>query len=264
MFLNDADKYKTTFNIDKVNHPDTEIVKFAGKDIQLGEVRKLYESFEEKKYNMLSFYDDMFQYTSLGLIDLIFEIHKINSPIPIKSFINRRNVYGKYFVYELMKRFKINKEEIDTIEKKYYEEVLRRSPISANAEGYFKMRDICQAQLMIFKYPFSLEKRMARTVQEAFGKNEYISFEIDYCKNLTEEEYIKASGKSRSKYFDIVICQDAASVIEYIDAHKIYDTHILTPLEHCGLSNEMKYAMEAYTNGVGPNNCRLHYVNEKI
>jgi hypothetical protein len=264
MLPEDEDRYKTVYNIDKENHPDDEIVTFSGKEFPLGEVRKLYEAFDEKKYSLLSFWDDMFQYTSLGLIDLLFELHNINSPIPIRSFFGRKKIYGKHFVYELMKRFKIQKEEIDTIEKKYYEEILKRSPISPNAEGYFKLREICSRHLMVFKYNFSIIKTVARTVQESFGKNEYISFETDFLGTRTEEEYLKLLPSRYPRFFDISICQDAASIIEYMDKYHISDTHILTPLEHCGLSNEIKYTIEAYTDGVGPNNCRLHYIKEKL
>jgi hypothetical protein len=262
MAVYDEDLYKTTYNIDKVNHPDSEIVKISGKSVPLGEVRKLYETFEEAKYNLFSFYDDMFQYTSLGLIDLLFEIHNINSPIPIKLFFNRRTIYGKHFVYNFMERYDIDKEEVNSVEEKYYEEILKRSPISPNAEGYFKIRNICQGQLMVFKYPFSVVKKVTRIIQEAFGRSEYISFEVDYRRNKTEEEYLKTLLDSKSSYVDIVICQDAASVIEYIDAHNIMNAHILTPFDHCGLSQELKYVMEFHTNGVGPNNCRVYYVKE--
>jgi hypothetical protein len=238
-------------------------VRFCGKDLPLGNIRKLYENFDEKKYSMISFYDDMFQYTSLGLIDLLFDSYKINSPIPVKSFFNRRNIYGKYFIYEVMKRFKISEEEVDKAEEKYYEEVLRRSPMSHNAESFFKIRNICMSQLMVFKYPFKYMTTLVRNIQESFGQNEYISLEIDYCKNKTEEEYLAALPESKRSYFDIVICQDAASVIEYMDKYHIIDTHILTPFEHCGISPEAKYTFEAYTEGVGPNNCRLYYIKEE-
>jgi hypothetical protein len=264
MLAEDEEKYKTVYNIDKENHPDDEIVRFSGKEFRLGDVRKFYEVFDERKYSLLSFWDDMFQYTSLGLLDLLLELHKINSPIPIRSFLTRKAIYGKQFVYNVMKRFKIDKEEIDAVEKKYYEEILKRSPISANSEGYFKLREICDRQLMVFKYDFSIIKTVSRIVQESFGRNEYISFETDFMGKRTEEEYLKFFSSRYPKFFDIVICQDAAAIIEYIDKCHILDTHILTPFEHCGLSNEVKYTIEAYTDGVGPNNCRLHYIKEKL
>jgi hypothetical protein len=260
----DRNKFKTIFNIDSVNHPDSEIINFCGKDMTLGEVRKLHESFDEKSYNMISFYDDMFQYSSLGLLDLIFDLRHINSPIPYKQFFNRRVVYGKEFVYNIVKRFNITKEEVDEIEEKYYEEILRRSPLSHNAKSYFKMREICQNQLLIMAYPFSIQNKFIRFIQETYGKDEYISLEIDYRKNKTEEEYLSSIPKSFYPYFDITICQDAASLMEFMIKHDIHDTHILTPFEHCGLSDEAKFTFEAYLEGVGPNNSILHYIKEEL
>jgi hypothetical protein len=258
------EKYKTTFNIDKVNHPDTEVIKFCGKEMPLGEVRKLYEGFEESRYNMMSFYDDMFQYTSLGLLDLAFDIYHINSPIPYKQFFKRREIYGKHFVYKTLERFHISKEEIDGIEREYYEEILLRSPISHNAKSYFKIRDICREHLLIMAYPFKISSRFVRFIQETFGKDEFISLEIDYRNNKTEEEYLKTLPKSRYNCFDIVICQDAASLIEFVVDKDITNSQILTPFDHCGLSPEAKFTFEAYLEGTGPNNCKLNYVKEEV
>jgi hypothetical protein len=260
----DKSLYETEYMIDKDAHPDSQMIKFCGKEIPLGEIRKIYEKFEEKKYNMASFYDDMFQYTSLGLLDVIFDIKNINSPIPFKSFFKRKATYGKQFVYEAVKRFNIEKEEVDEIEKKYYEEIIRRSPISHNAESFFKIREICDKQLLIIKYPLSIERKMIRHIQEAFGKDEYISLDIDYIGNKSEEEYLKELSEAKTIYFDIAICQDAASLIEFIVSRKINNTQILTPLEHNGLSAEAKFTFEAYLEGTGPNNCKLNYIKEEI
>ncbi|MDR1502260.1 MAG: hypothetical protein LBT43_07385 [Prevotella sp.] len=260
----DISKYKTEINIDKINHPDTEIIDYHGNMMQLGDIRKLYEQFEEKRYNMISFYDDIFQYTSLGLLDLIFDLHNINSPIPFKSFFKRHCIYGKQFIYDIVKRFNITKEQVDDIEKNNYEEILRRSPVSHNANSYFKIREICSNQLLVMKYPFSIANTFIRFIQETYGKDEFISLELDYLGNKTEEEYLKTFPKSKISYFDIVICQDAASIIEFMVEKNIKGTEILTPFDHCGISNEAKLAFETYLGGTGPNGCKIHYVNEEV
>jgi hypothetical protein len=256
--------YKTEYHIDKENHPDNEIINFCGKQLKLGDIRKLYETFEEQKYNMISFWDDMFQYTSLGLLDIIFDIYHINSPIPSKSFFNRNVVYGREFVYNTVKHFNISTEEVNEIEKKYYEEVLMRSPVSDNAIGFLKLRNICKSHLLVLKYPLDNIDTITRNLQETFGKDEYISLEVDYRQDKTEQEYLKTLSKSRESYFDIVICQDAAAIIEYLVEHGIKGSQILTPLNHNGLSLEAQYTFEELLEGVGPNSCRLHYIKEKI
>jgi hypothetical protein len=101
-----------------------------------------------------------------------------------------------------------------------------------------------------------------RQTQEKFGANEFISLENDFCKNKTEQEYLSSLSEMRYSYFDIAICQDAASMIEFIVDHHICDTQILTSFNHCGLSKEAQLAYLVYTKGVGPNNCQLHYIKE--
>jgi hypothetical protein len=259
----DRERFKTNYKIDNNGHPDEETVKICGKDVPLGEVRKLYENFDEKRYNMISFYDDMFQYTSLGLLDLIFDIYKINSPIPFKQFFHRKNVYGINFVYDIVKRFNISKHEVDKIEKDNYEEILSRSPISHNANGFYKIREICSNHLLVMKYPININKVFTRYIQEKFGKDEFISLEIDYSQNKTEEEYLKTLTKNKYYYFDIAICQDAASMIEFIVKNNLKGTQLLTPFEHCGLSDEAKFTFEAYLEGTGPNNTKINYIKEE-
>ena len=73
MILNDPNTVKLEYNIDK-KHLDTEKVKgLDGNMHELGEFRKVFSTyFMEKKKGMLLFYDDIFQYTSLGLLDMLF------------------------------------------------------------------------------------------------------------------------------------------------------------------------------------------------
>lgn len=258
----DKDLFKTQYFIDKSSHPDNEVIRFCGKDMALGEVRRLYENFEEKRYNMISFWDDMFQYTSLGLIDIIFDLHHINSPIPVKPFFNRKATYGKEFVYDTVKRFNITKDEVDNIEKNHYEEIILRSPLSKNAAGFFKIRNICTSHLLVLKYPLSNIDTITQNLQETFGQDEYISLEVDYCYNKTEEEYLNTISKAKESYFDIIICQDAASIIEFLVSHSIKGSQILTPLDHNGLSFEAQYTFLEFLEGLSPNASKLHYVKE--
>jgi hypothetical protein len=260
----DEEKFKTIFQIDKEKHPDSELITYCGKEMPLGKVRSLFENFDEKKYTMVSFWDDMFQYTSLGLLDLVFEMKDIDAPLPVRGFFSRDMVYGKDYITKVLERFHIPKEEVDEIEKTHYEEILRRSPLSHNCKAYFKLRELCSRHLMVFKYPFSIAESFTHRIQESFGGNEFISLELDYSKGKTEEEYLKSLPKAREQYFDIVICQDAASILEYLATHNILGSQVMTPFEHCGLSLELKLVMETYTEGVGPAQAHIFYIKEEI
>jgi hypothetical protein len=259
----DRNKFKTSYDIDNIAHPDDQLVKICGKDVPLGNIRRLHEAFEEKRYNMISFYDDMFQYTSLGLLDLLFDIYKINSPIPVKQFFHRKSIYGINFVYDIAQRFNITKGEVDEIKKNNYEEILSRSPLAHNALSYYKMREICSNHLLVMAYPINIAASFTRFIQEEFGKDEFISLELDYIYNKTEEEYLSSLPKTKLSYFDIVICQDAASTLEFITNNDIKDTQILTPFEHCGLSEEAKFTFEVCLEGTGPNNTKIYYIAEE-
>jgi hypothetical protein len=260
----DEEKFKTVFQIDKEKHPDSEMITYCGKEMPLGKVRSIFETFDEQKYTMISFWDDMFQYTSLGLLDLVFEMKGIEAPLPVKGFFSRDMIYGKDYITKVLQRFHISPEEVNEIEKTHYEEILRRSPLSHNSEAYFKLRELCSRHLMVFKYPFSITQSFTRHIQESFGGNEFISLELDYTQGRTEEDYLKIIPRLKEQYFDIVICQDAASTLEYLTSHGILGSQVLTPFEHCGLSLELKLVMETYTEGVGPAQAHIFYVKEEI
>ena len=74
----DINKYKTIYTYDKERHPDDEKIRFLNKDVTLGEIRSAFSAFDERKYKSIVFYDDIFQYTSLGLFDIICEIYGFN------------------------------------------------------------------------------------------------------------------------------------------------------------------------------------------
>jgi hypothetical protein len=261
MFIQTED-LNVRYNIDKETRPDNQEVLFCGKKHPLGEIRKLYDAYNEQKYGMFSFYDDMFQYTSLGLMDVLFTLHNIKDDIPVEAFLKRRIVYGKDFVYAYMRKYGITRKEVDEVEQKYYEVILECSPVAKNGVGFFKMRTIASRHLMVLKYPFKGVDTVIRQWKERYGKNEFTSLEVDYCGNKTEQEYLESLPKERFMYFDIAICQDGGALLEFINKNKIQDTQIITPFEHCGISEEARYIYFHYTEGVGPNNSRILYINE--
>lgn len=259
----DFDKFRTEFNIDKKNHPDSEVIDFCGKKRTLGEIRKVYNNFNERRYNLLSFYDDIFQYTSLGLIDIILDIYNIDEKIPFESYFKRTETNSLDFVYNFFKG-DLSKEIISDIEKEYYEEILLRSPFSKNAQRLYKIRSILESQLMVFKYKFKGLDIYKRKIIETYGKDEYISFEVDFLNGRTENKYINDLPKIKEKFTDIVIINDASSFVDYMDKKEINDSIILTSLDHCGLTKEEQYTYEIVLQGVGPRNSRIFYIEEGI
>lgn len=260
----DYDKFRTTYTIDKSAHPDSEVIHFCGKDRTLGEIRQHYSKFDERKYKMIIFFDDIIQYTGLGLYEVVCDLYGIKDyTIPVADYVNRKQMYGVDWVCDKVEKFNIPKEEVYRIEKEYYTDIVAKSPVSSNAEGIFRMRDILEGQMIVFRYKFSGMDKFIENVKETYCSGSYSSLEPVILNGASEESFYKQLPKSRYSYMDIVVCNDAASLLDFIIDNNINDAQILTSLDRCGLTGEEQAAYN-YFEDVGPNNSRLMYLKEGI
>ena len=236
MIINNPDViYKTTYNIDKT-HSDNEIVKYMGKDISLGELRHFFA--EKDKFclkNMIIFYDDIFQYTSIGLLDIIFDLKNIEAPLPMEEFF-KRTCTGNEFVKRICKLFKISPEEVDEIEKNYYMDILMRSPFSTNAKSFIEYRKSLRSQLIVFRYNCNgLSDIFANIGNRIHAMSDYTSMELLFTEGKSEKEFLKSYPKSLYNKFEISVIQDGGALMDFINANTIdVGANILTlPLIEC-------------------------------
>lgn len=240
--------FKTQHIIDDT-HPDSEIVRYYGQDVALGKIRQGFEDLEHLG-NMSIFYDDIFQYTSLGLLDLVFEIKKINSPIPINDFFNR-GMQGNEFVKIICNLWGVSSEEIDVIEKKYYSEILRRSPLSKNAIPLLNLRKSIRSQTFIFRHKFKEVHNVFDTIRDQYNGADggYVSLEFDYTDGLSENDYLAKVPKNRQERFEITVAQDLGAIMSFFDKRKINGT-ILSTVKHNNASDIQLFdAVNNYTVG---------------
>lgn len=263
----DNDRYKTTYTVDKKAHPDTEEVTFLGRNVKLGDLRQVYSKFDERKYKMISFYDDIFQYTTLGLYEIVCEKYGLDLPIPVKEFFSRTEVSGIDFVYNHLRKVRpsidIKRSDIETIEEDEYSAILMRSPLSKNFDALFKMRQVLDSHMIVFKHKFNGYKEFLKTISDKFDTG-YTSFEPVFLHGLEEKSLYAQLPDTKREYFDIVICNDARSLVDFLLSKGIEETMIMTSLNHCGITPEDQYLYEEILEGVGPNNSRFYYLREDI
>jgi hypothetical protein len=243
---------KTVHNIDRVHHPDSEMIYNFGKYVKLGDLRKICE-LEEYRRNMTVIWDDVVQYTSLGLLDLLYDIHDIEFPIPFKEFFERKT-FGNRFVKDTVKMFGIPEDEVDFVEREGYSEILMRSPLSKNAEALLMLRRMLRAQLFVFKYNVPGINRITEDIRNSYESitKEYVSSEIDFTNGKTEKEYWSKFPKNKYKYLEIVAAQDAGSIIDKIRDEVIdVGANILTVPHHNGISNDELFAIASNSEGYG-------------
>lgn len=261
----DMFKFATKYNIDKEKHPDSEVVVINGKKVSLGDVRKEYEEHhKERLYKMFTFYDDVFQYTSIGLLDIIYEMYDIKLDLPIKYFFNRNESDGREFVIKWCESFGIKREDILNIEKKYYYDILLRSPWSKHATSFLKIRSITDAHIMVFREHFDQEEAFSNKIINKYkGQYAYSSFEMDFLKDKDLSSYFKEIPKRFDKYFEIAIVPDAKILLDFLEERKIDSTTIISFDKHCGLTPDYQMIYEMF-DSIGPRNTRLFYVEDGL
>ena len=232
--------FKTQAKIE-TSHADSEVVRYYGQEITLGALRNEFSSLD-KLSNMSIFYDDTFQYTSLGLLDLVFEIKKINSPLPIKDFFNR-GILGNDFVKTICSLWGISAKEVDEIEKKFYVEILRRSPLSKNAVPFLKLRKSLYSQTLISRYPIPNAHHLFNHIKDYYraGDGNYVSLEFATTNGKSEKEYLSTVPKNKIERFEFTVAQDANSVIDFYEQNEYKGGTVMTGVKCNQLSDKRLY-----------------------
>jgi len=263
--MNYYDRFKLTHDIDKEAHPDTEIVRFMGRDLPLGLIRKTYERFEERLYTSFIYWDDVIQYTSLGLIDVLYEKYKIDNDLPIKSFLERdfNITYGYDFVIKHMENYDISKEIIDEVFKTNYKEILKRSPITKNGKGLLRLRNICNMMYFVFAHEVDTSG-ILDTLQNVVPIDHVCGTKALYNNGITEEIFLKEhlSYNIKTK-IDIYVAQDGGAYIDYAINNDVHDTIIIAPDTHNGISPGAQL-IYLDTEGSAPNECNIHFISEGL
>ena len=265
MIVNDrGTDFRTRINVDKIVHPDSEIVKVRGNLFSLKDVRQEYNEYGEKNKSMT--YDDVFQYTSIGLLDLLFEMRDIPSKLPINEFLERK-CSGNKFVKDICLVWGISPEEVDYVEKEYYAEILRRSPLSKNSKGFLMMREFLNSQLFVFKHYCDGIKENLDILGKKYrhaDKEQYVSMEEYFLNGMTQKEYFESLDDNKYRYLEIVITDDAGSIMSTIDKHKIdVGSNIFTFMKHNGLSKE-QYETVLLNDGYGNGDYRINFIKEGL
>ena len=99
---------------------DTEI-KIGDKTVNYNYITDNFPINKDKPMNILVYWDDVCQYTSFALIEIINCLYKCNAKIDIEHFFSRTNEYsdGMNYVYKLFEK-SLKPKQIDQIKQKYY------------------------------------------------------------------------------------------------------------------------------------------------
>ncbi len=266
MIINDKGQdFRTKFNIDTIAHPDSEIVKIYGKNFRLGDVRATCQAYNERLSNMTIFYDNTFQYTAIGLMDLIFEKFNIPSNLPITEFMNR-SISADKFVKTVCGLWGVSEKDVDDIERENYIEIMKRSPLTKNTEAFLLMRHFLMGQRFVFKYQCPEMAVVLNDLKSRYVNidKQCIPIEMDYLNGNSISDYLKHLPSVKKSYLEIVVTEDAGSVMDYFDKHGcMTGSNIITFLKHNGLTDKQYFTI-LNNEGFGNENYIVNFIKEGI
>ena len=102
---NNEEKFEYKLNRDPNLKPDTKI-KIGDEEVNFDYITQNFPINKEQPISLLVYWDDICQYTSFALIEILNILFKTDAKIDIEHFFNRTNqyVYGIDYVYKLFEK----------------------------------------------------------------------------------------------------------------------------------------------------------------
>ena len=271
--MNENNSFKRNVNLIK-NFIDgeTDIIKFDNESIPLKKFRELEKSLNpaEKDFkNLVVFWDDAVQFTTLGLIDVLLDSFPdiVNKTWDFDKFFYR-TFEDSYYITFVQKLFKeeFNKEFTEEFIKdffeKHYPEILLKSPASNLLSTIIRCESLYKGVTFVFRYKFDgIEKFILSMRDNHFTKR--FNFPINYhaLGNSDEFNFLNRFGKD----FDIIMIQYLINAIKYIEKNKHFGLSLVSPYGHNGCHESFFQSdYNVFKNRRGPYNSEITIYNEGI
>lgn len=261
MFKTREDEIEFTLNKDPDLKEDT-ILEMGDNKFTYGELLERHPIKTQDPNRSLIYWDDVCQYTSIGLIEIINSLCKTNAKIDLEHFFTRPNdyIYGISYVYKLYEGT-IDKSTIDMIKRKYYWKIMMISLKSTVLQALLQTNSFYQSIGFFFPYRFDNCDKLQAEFKDIFFKDK--PFE-----NL--KFYYGMEGKRSFNQilyednYNSVITPNIVSVYESILDKKMKRISILGPVDHNGITEELKDIFIKLEGLPLPNYCKINLYTEQI
>jgi hypothetical protein len=258
-------------NIIKRLLSDEKKITLNNESIEIKELRKLESKFKPKEdslKNVVVFWRNLIQFSTIGLIDCILEEQTdiIDKTYDFDLFFYRTNEYVDHilFVKTLFKN-KFNKnlseEYIKSVYKNNFVEIIKKSPASSFFYTLLKCVPLYKSVLFCFDHYFNGIDNFVRSIGDRFIKK--IELKCAVLDSYKDEcDFLVKHGKD----YDIFIMERLDKGIEYLEKSEHNGTAFITPYGHNGINDDffsvltMLYGNSRY----GPYNSEIILFNEGI
>lgn len=255
---NNEENFEYKYNRDPNLQPDTKI-KIGDKEVNFDYITENFPINKEQPVSMLVYWDDICQFTSLGLIELLNALFKTNAKIDIEHFFNRPNqyVYGIDYVYKLFEKT-LDKKTIDDIKYKYYWKLLEMSVRSSLFGSIIKTNTFISR--IGFYFPFRFQNCDALRIglnKQIFNDKNPDGVQFYYGNQIGFNELLKNGYNS-------IVTPNINSTYKYILDNNIKKIAIISTEEHNGISEETGKLLAKLGNRPKPNYCSISLYKEEF
>jgi hypothetical protein len=216
---------------------------------------------KDQPLNILVHWDDICQYTSIGLIEVLNNIFELDAKVDLEHFFNRPNEYinGIKYVYKLFEK-SLTADQINTVKKKFYWKILQISLKSELFTSLVRLNSMINNIIFYFPYKFENCETLKAGMIKLFTANNkfHTKLNFEYADNKPFNSLIG------DKCINSVITPNVVSVYNYILEENIKKVNIISTEEHNGIDEKLYELIYRTTNLPKPNNCTIDLYREKI
>jgi len=250
-----------------------EIVTFGNDSMTLKKFRELESTMKpdiDKPFkDTIVFWDDVFQYTTLGLVELLLESFEdiVDKDWDYDLFFYRGLENTNYitFVINLFKtKFNkdLTKESIEIFFKENYIKILYSSPATSLYYTIFRCESMYKSITFCFRYKFKGIEKFTTSISGHFTGKFKFPITYAYLDGVSEADYLIKGGTR----YDIIMIQNIKLALDYILHTKERGINIMGPYGHNGVSESFFTTFAAIFNrgNIGPYNSKIIIYNEGV
>lgn len=257
MKVND-EKFNFEFKKDPKLTGDTKI-KIGKETVDYNYITQNFPINKDKPMNILVYWDDVCQFTSLGLIEVVNCLLNCNAKIDIEHFLSRPNEFsnGMKYVYKLFEK-SVKSNQIDQIKKKYYWKILEMSVKSSIYASLMKINTFVSRIGFVFPYKFTNCDSLRLGLNKCIFDNTKQDGVTFYYENEREFNSILKDG------YNCIITPNISQTYKYILDNNLTHISIIGPEDHHGMDDQTINLLKKMNNCPKPNSCSISLYNEQL
>ena len=216
---------------------DSRKVQFEDRTMTVGELRQLKPDLRKEVdnlvYNLVIFWDDTIQYTSLGLLYIYLKTYNITDyELDVDKFITRPGELssGLEYVQNELKLIgrEVSLDELATFQKEHYGEILLVSMKSKLDQSIFRMNEMFPRILFVFEYNDPVVEQIIADLRTNilfdFINISYTTMEVNTVEDLM-----------LSNTYQAFLSADMLTPFSVMELHGLKNLKLLGPSTHNGI-----------------------------